>query len=69
MCGAQQLQCKSESAPQIIGAHEPHQACNEYTHVHCFASTVTTGGRGDKAVRTAEPPCQNPAAKGLGLSL
>ena len=43
MCGAQQLQCKSESAPQIIGAHQPHQACNEYTHVHCFDSTVTTG--------------------------
>ena len=33
MCGAQLLQCKSESAPQIIGAHQPHQACNEYTHV------------------------------------
>ena len=23
MCGAQRLQCKSESAPQIIGAHQP----------------------------------------------
>ena len=68
MCGTQQLQCKSESAPQIIGAHEPHQACNEYTHVHCFESTVTTGGRGGTAVRTAEPPYQNPVAKGLGLS-
>ena len=34
MCGAQLLQYKSESAPQIIGAHQPHQACNEYTHVH-----------------------------------
>ena len=43
MYGAQQLQCKSESAPQIIGAHQPHQACNEYTHVHCCESTVTTG--------------------------
>ena len=43
MCGAQQLQSNSELAPQIIGAHQPHQACNEYTHVHCFESTVTTG--------------------------
>ena len=25
MCGSQQLQCKSESAPQIIGAHQPYQ--------------------------------------------
>ena len=32
MCGAQQLQFKSESTPQIIGAHQPQQACNEYTH-------------------------------------
>ena len=43
MCGAQQLKCKSESAPQIIGAHQPQQACNEYTHIHCCESTVTTG--------------------------
>ena len=62
MCGAQQLQCKSESAPQIIGAHQPHQACKEYTHIHCFESTVTTGGRGGTGVWTAEPHCQNPAA-------
>ena len=34
MCGAQLLQYKSESAPHIIGAHQPHQAGNEYTHVH-----------------------------------
>ena len=26
------MQCNSESAPQIIGAYQPHQACNEYTH-------------------------------------
>ena len=57
MCGAQQLQCKFESAPQIIGAYQPHQACNEYTHVHGFECK---GGRGDTAVRTAtlsEPRC------------
>ena len=64
MCGAQQLQCNSELAPQIFGAHQPHQACNEYTHVHCFESTVTTGwkGGGGTVVGTAEPHCQNPAA-------
>ena len=38
MYGAQQLQCKSESAPQIIGAHKPHRACNAYTHTHCAHS-------------------------------
>ena len=43
MCGAQQFQCMSESVPQMIGAHQPQQACNEYTHVHCCESTVTTG--------------------------
>ena len=43
MCGAQQLQSNSELAPQIIGANQPHQASNEYTNVHCFESTVTTG--------------------------
>ena len=63
MCGVQQ--CKSESAPQIIGAHQPHQACNEYTHVHCFESTVTTGGRGGTAVRTAEPQSE-PRSLGTG---
>ena len=42
MCRAQQLQCKSKSARQIIGAHQPHQACNKYTHVHCCDSTVAT---------------------------
>ena len=31
MCGAQLLQCKSESAPQIIVAHQPHQTCNAST--------------------------------------
>ena len=62
MCEVQQLQCKSESAPQIISTHQPHQACNEYTHVQCFESTVTTGGRGGTAVRTAEPHCQSPVA-------
>ena len=36
MCGAQQLQCNSESAPQITCAHQPNQACNEYTHVNYF---------------------------------
>ena len=30
MCGAQQL-------------YQPHPACYEYTHKHCFESTVTTG--------------------------
>ena len=46
MCRAQQLQCNSESSPQLIGAHQSHQACSEHTHAHCFESTVTTRGRG-----------------------
>ena len=62
MCGAQQLQCNSELPPQIIGAHQPHQACNEYTHVHCFESTVTSVEEGAQqlgqlshTVRTPQP--------------
>ena len=66
MCRAQQLQCKSESAPQIIGAHEPHQACNEYTHVHCFESTVTTGGRGAQQLGQLSHPVRTPQPRDWG---
>ena len=63
MRGTQRLQCKSESAPQIIGAHQPQQACNEYIHIHCCQSTVTTGwkrgahqlGQLSLTVRTPQP--------------
>ena len=57
MCGAQHLQCKSKSSPQIIGAHQPHQACYEYTQVQS-----QQGGIGGTSVGTAEPHCQNPVA-------
>ena len=37
MCGAQQLQCNFELAPQIIGGHQPHQALmNWYQYVTDF---------------------------------
>ena len=65
MCGAQQLQCKSESAPQIIGAHQPHQACNEYTVLKAQSQQggkggtvflISESGRGEGAQLLASRP-------------
>ena len=51
------------SAPQIIGAHQPDQACNEYTLTYTVLKAQSQpGGRGGTAVGSAEPHCQNPAA-------
>ena len=56
MCGAQQLQCNPELAPQIIGAHQPIKL----VPVHCFESTVTPGwkrvhSRWDSCATLSEP--------------
>ena len=66
MCGAQQLHCKSESAPQIIRAHQAHQACNEYTHLHFLKAQSQQGGRGGTAVGTAGPQSEPPPSLGTG---
>ena len=54
------------SAPQIIGAHQPHQACNEYTHVHCLESTVTTGGKRGHSSWVSSATLSEPRSLGTG---
>ena len=66
MCGAQQLQCKSQSARQIIGAHQPQQACNEYTHVHCCESKVTTGCKRGHISWDSSASLSEPCSLGTG---
>ena len=59
MCGAQQLLCNPELAQQIVGAHQPHQACSRTLFRKHSHTRVEEGaqqlGQLSHTVRTLRP--------------